>query len=209
MFTRMLDNVVEINGLPLEQQRERDHVQAPPRHGLPRPGLHPDHAEAALRLARGASRSPRKSRARWPGRLGSGAGAGQGKRPRTDPDAGLTPSPATCCASARRWPPTARRSATSIPGRVLHAKYSAATCSASPEVAPELVDKLAETGARFTHHTSIAPTGTISLSLANNASNGIEPSLRAQLLAQRDPRRQEVQGKGRGAQLTSCWPTAR
>ncbi|HBA33609.1 MAG TPA: ribonucleoside-diphosphate reductase, adenosylcobalamin-dependent, partial [Gammaproteobacteria bacterium] len=26
------------------------------------------------------------------------------------------------------------------------------------------------------HHSSIAPTGTISLSLANNASNGIEPS---------------------------------
>jgi ribonucleoside-diphosphate reductase alpha chain len=39
-----------------------------------------------------------------------------------------------------------------------------------------LVDALAETGARFTHHSSIAPTGTISLSLANNASNGIEPS---------------------------------
>ncbi len=36
--------------------------------------------------------------------------------------------------------------------------------------------QLAETGARFTHHSSIAPTGTISLSLANNASNGIEPS---------------------------------
>jgi len=35
---------------------------------------------------------------------------------------------------------------------------------------------LLETGARFTHHSSIAPTGTISLSLANNASNGIEPS---------------------------------
>src|SRR3546814_2377902 len=35
---------------------------------------------------------------------------------------------------------------------------------------------LAEHGARFTHHSSIAPTGTISLSLANNASNGIEPS---------------------------------
>jgi ribonucleoside-diphosphate reductase alpha chain len=43
-------------------------------------------------------------------------------------------------------------------------------------VAPELVNGLAEVGARFTHHTSIAPTGTISLSLANNASNGIEPS---------------------------------
>jgi ribonucleoside-diphosphate reductase alpha chain len=39
-----------------------------------------------------------------------------------------------------------------------------------------LIDELAEVGARFTHHSSIAPTGTISLSLANNASNGIEPS---------------------------------
>jgi ribonucleoside-diphosphate reductase alpha chain len=44
------------------------------------------------------------------------------------------------------------------------------------EVDPELVEKLAKEGGRFTHHTSIAPTGTISLSLANNASNGIEPS---------------------------------
>jgi ribonucleoside-diphosphate reductase alpha chain len=43
-------------------------------------------------------------------------------------------------------------------------------------VEPQLVDKLAEHGSRFTHHSSIAPTGTISLSLANNASNGIEPS---------------------------------
>ena len=44
------------------------------------------------------------------------------------------------------------------------------------EVDPALIDELAEHGARFTHHSSIAPTGTISLSLANNASNGIEPS---------------------------------
>ena len=41
---------------------------------------------------------------------------------------------------------------------------------------PELYDKLVKHGSRFTHATSIAPTGTISLSLANNASNGIEPS---------------------------------
>jgi len=44
------------------------------------------------------------------------------------------------------------------------------------EVEPELVAEMAEKGCRFTHHSSIAPTGTISLSLANNASNGIEPS---------------------------------
>jgi ribonucleoside-diphosphate reductase alpha chain len=43
-------------------------------------------------------------------------------------------------------------------------------------VAPDLVNKLSIVGARFTHHSSIAPTGTISLSIGNNASNGIEPS---------------------------------
>src|SRR5690606_30028777 len=62
-----------------------------------------------------------------------------------------------------------------IPGKVLHARYSRYMQKVAA-VAPVLVDQLAETGARFTHHSSIAPTGTISLSLANNASNGIEPS---------------------------------
>ena len=62
-----------------------------------------------------------------------------------------------------------------VKGKVLHARYSR-YMQRLAEVEPELVDALAEQGARFTHHTSIAPTGTISLSLANNASNGIEPS---------------------------------
>jgi len=62
-----------------------------------------------------------------------------------------------------------------IPGRLLHVRYSR-YMQRIATVAPELVDKLAELGPRFTHHSSIAPTGTISLSLANNASNGIEPS---------------------------------
>jgi ribonucleoside-diphosphate reductase alpha chain len=62
-----------------------------------------------------------------------------------------------------------------IKGRVLHARYSR-YMQRIGDVAPELVEALAEEGGRFTHHTSIAPTGTISLSLANNASNGIEPS---------------------------------
>ena len=62
-----------------------------------------------------------------------------------------------------------------VKGKVLHARYSR-YMQRIAEVEPELVDGLAEVGARFTHHSSIAPTGTISLSLANNASNGIEPS---------------------------------
>jgi ribonucleoside-diphosphate reductase alpha chain len=62
-----------------------------------------------------------------------------------------------------------------VPGKVLHARYSRYMQRVA-EHRPELVNALAEEGARFTHHTSIAPTGTISLSLANNVSNGIEPS---------------------------------
>src|SRR5690606_7485673 len=62
-----------------------------------------------------------------------------------------------------------------VKGKVLWAKYSRYMQQVAEEE-PELAAALAEEGARFTHHTSIAPTGTISLSLANNASNGIEPS---------------------------------
>ena len=62
-----------------------------------------------------------------------------------------------------------------IKGRTLHARYSRYMQRVAEED-QDLVNELAEVGCRFTHHTSIAPTGTISLSLANNASNGIEPS---------------------------------
>lgn len=39
-----------------------------------------------------------------------------------------------------------------------------------------LLEEIREHGCRFTHHSSIAPTGTISMALADNASGGIEPS---------------------------------
>jgi ribonucleotide reductase alpha subunit len=39
-----------------------------------------------------------------------------------------------------------------------------------------IINDILQCGCRFTHHTSIAPTGTISLSFGNNCSNGIEPS---------------------------------
>jgi ribonucleoside-diphosphate reductase alpha chain len=67
------------------------------------------------------------------------------------------------------------RAGDKIPGRILHSRYSRYMQRIATE-APELVAELAKVGSRFTHHSSIAPTGTISLSLANNASNGIEPS---------------------------------
>jgi ribonucleoside-diphosphate reductase alpha chain len=63
----------------------------------------------------------------------------------------------------------------SIKGKLLHTRYSN-YMQLIAEIDPGLVEELANIGSRFTHHSSIAPTGTISLSLANNASNGIEPS---------------------------------
>jgi ribonucleoside-diphosphate reductase alpha chain len=59
-----------------------------------------------------------------------------------------------------------------VKGKVLLARYS----RYMQQFDSALTERIAEKGARFTHHSSIAPTGTISLSLANNASNGIEPS---------------------------------
>ena len=59
-----------------------------------------------------------------------------------------------------------------VKGSVLMARYSRYMQQFSEEMRKEIEVN----GCRFTHHTSIAPTGTISLSLANNASNGIEPS---------------------------------
>jgi len=59
-----------------------------------------------------------------------------------------------------------------VAGKVLLGKYS----KYMQQFPQDLRDKIAESGVRFSHHSSIAPTGTISLSLANNASNGIEPS---------------------------------
>jgi ribonucleoside-diphosphate reductase alpha chain len=62
-----------------------------------------------------------------------------------------------------------------VPGRVLLGRYSNSMRQIAT-VDAALVEAIAEHGARFTHHSSIAPTGTIALSFGNNASNGIEPS---------------------------------
>ena len=82
------------------------------------------------------------------------------------------------------------------------------TCSASPPWRRSWSTTWREVGARFTHHTSIAPTGTISLSLANNASNGIEPSFAHHYF------RNVIREGGRRRRRwtcsrSSCWPTAR
>ncbi|HVO46129.1 MAG TPA: adenosylcobalamin-dependent ribonucleoside-diphosphate reductase [Steroidobacteraceae bacterium] len=173
-FTRMLDNVVEVNGLPLERQREE--ILRKRRHGMGFLGL--GSTFALLGMKYGSPESVKFTEdvsremavAGWEAALE--LAREKGPAPIMNEEFTVTKEMLRKRPEMARdgWKPGAR-----IAGRLLHAKYSR-YMQRIAEVAPQLVHELAEVGARFTHHTSIAPTGTISLSLANNASNGIEPS---------------------------------
>jgi len=174
VFTRMLDNVVEVNGLPLEQQRIE--IMRKRRHGMGFLGL--GSTMTMLRMKYGSPESCEFTEAvsremavaGW--EVALSLAEEKGPAPIMDEDFTVTAE------MLRKRPEMVKdgfKVGDAIKGRVLHAKYSRYMQRVAG-VAPELVQKLAETGARFTHHSSIAPTGTISLSLANNASNGIEPS---------------------------------
>ncbi len=174
IFTRMLDNVVEINGLPLEQQRNE--ILSKRRHGMGFLGLgstltmlkHRYGSPDACQFTEDVSRE--MALAGW--EVALSLAKEKGPAPIMDQAFEVTGD------MLRKRPEMVSdgyKVGDSVLGRVLHAKYSRYMQRVA-EAAPELVKELAETGARFTHHSSIAPTGTISLSLANNASNGIEPS---------------------------------
>ena len=174
VFTRMLDNVVEVNGLPLDAQRNE--IMRKRRHGMGYLGL--GSALTMLRLKYGSDASiafaeqvtREMAIAGW--KVSLSLSREKGPAPLMEES-----FPITAEMLAKR-PEMARDGLAvgdRVKGKVLHARYSR-YMQRLAEVEPDLVDALADQGARFTHHTSIAPTGTISLSLANNASNGIEPS---------------------------------
>ena len=173
-FTRMLDNVVELHGLPLEPQREE--IERKRRHGMGFLGLGSTLALLGIRYGSRESLDFTEQVSREMALVGWRTGVAlceeKGPAPIMEEEFELTPR------MLRMRPEMAAdglRAGDRVPGRVLLAKYSRYMRNLR-EIAPEVVEAIAEKGARFTHHTSIAPTGTISLSLANNASNGIEPS---------------------------------
>ncbi|MFO1370877.1 MAG: adenosylcobalamin-dependent ribonucleoside-diphosphate reductase [Candidatus Competibacteraceae bacterium] len=174
IFTRLLDNVVEINGLPLEQQRRE--ILGKRRHGMGYLGL--GSTLTMLRMKYGSPESlvfteqVTKEMALTGWRVALELAREKGPAPILEQDFTVTAE------MLRKRPEIARdgiKEGDSVKGKVLHARYSRYMQQVA-EVEPELVEELAQVGARFTHHSSIAPTGTIALSLANNASNGIEPS---------------------------------
>ena len=174
VFTRMLDNVVEVNGLPLQQQR--DEILRKRRHGMGFLGL--GSTMTMLKMKYGSKESceftERIARDMAVAGWETGLSLAREKGPAPIMEEAFT----VTAEMLRKRPEMVRdgwKVGQQIEGKLLHARYSRYMQRVA-EVAPELVEELAEVGARFTHHSSIAPTGTISLSLANNASNGIEPS---------------------------------
>ena len=174
LFTRMLDNVVEINGLPLGKQR--DEIERKRRHGMGFLGLGSTLTLLGMKYGSEESLEFTEKIARemaltgW--RESLELAREKGPAPVMEEEFRVSAE------MLRKRPEMVADGygvGDSVCGSVLHAKYSRYMQQVA-EIEPELVAALAEEGGRFTHHTSIAPTGTISLSLANNASNGIEPS---------------------------------
>ena len=156
VFSRMLDNVVELNGLPLEEQRHE--ITYKRRHGMGFLGL--GSALSLLGISYGSKESIEftdkvsKLMAIESYRTGIDLAIEKGPAPIFNDSftyRGTTKS-------AREW---------WVNGAYMQRIFTAA---------PELLPLALEHGCRYTHATSIAPTGTISLTVNNNVSNGIEPT---------------------------------
>lgn len=174
IFTRMLDNVVEINGLPLSKQKHE--IMSKRRHGMGYLGLGSTLTMLGVKYGSEASLQLTEKITKMLAIEGWRAGLDLAKEKGAAP---IMNQAFTVTGEMLYKRPEMKvdgyKIGDQILGKVLHAKYSRYMQQVAKEQ-PELVNELIAHGARFTHHSSIAPTGTISLSLANNASNGIEPS---------------------------------
>ena len=174
VFTRMLDNVVEINGLPLPEQEYE--IRNKRRHGMGYLGLGSAITMLGMKYGDEDSQLFTEEVTRQLALVGWQQGLElakeKGPAPIMEEEFELT------AAHLRQRPELESdgyKLGDKVKGKVLHAKYSRYMQQLAEEDSA-LVAEIAKVGSRFTHHSSIAPTGTISLSVANNASNGIEPS---------------------------------
>lgn len=152
IFTRMLDNVVEDNNLPLPKQREE--ILNKRRHGMGYLGL--GSAMTLLGMQYGSPESVEFTEEV------SKVLSVEGYRTGIE------------LAKEKGEAPIMKQVFNGISGRDLwtQGKFMERIWEADPYLLEEAIKH----GCRFTHHSSIAPTGTISLSLNNNTSNGVEPT---------------------------------
>ena len=155
IFSRMLDNVVEINGLPLEQQRNE--LTRKRRHGMGYMGL-----GSALTMMKIKYGSPE---------------AIKFTEELTFTMAHVGFQQGLALANEKGPSPIMHEMFLETPkefGKNLFCRSNYMKKLEAKDA--DLVHKLETYGSRYTHATSIAPTGTLSLSVGNNISNGIEPS---------------------------------
>ena len=171
VFTRMLDNVVEINGLPLKEQEAE--IMRKRRHGMGFLGL--GSALSMMGIKYGSPESVEftdkvaKEMAIVGWETGIELASEKGPAPIMEEEFEITHQ-------MLELRPEMKDDGINVgdrlKGKVLLGRYSRYMQKLPEEISEEIV----RSGARFTHHSSIAPTGTISLSLGNNVSNGIEPT---------------------------------
>lgn len=180
-FSRMLDNVVELNGLPLPEQRRE--ILNKRRHGMGILGL--GSTMTMLGLAYGSKVSVDFTSRVC--QLLAVIGFEEGIR--IGAEKGIAPA-LLGSTSIRDLKPHLYKNS-----NIVLDKYSYAVDNKALFVASHYFDKwrehehtrqvlkdLEKYGSRWTHSTSIAPTGTIALSFGNNCSNGLEPSFSHQYI---------------------------
>lgn len=152
VFSRMLDNVVEYNGLPLEGQRHE--IEYKRRHGMGFTGV--GSALTLLKLRYGSAESLDFTEEAMKVMAIEGYAYG------------------IELAKEKGCAPIFNDSTEGVSNKELwcNSEYMKRIFN---EV-PGLKEEALQYGCRYTHATSIAPTGTISLTVNNNVSNGIEPS---------------------------------
>ncbi len=152
VFTRMLDNVVDDSNLPLEGQRKE--ILSKRRHGMGYLGLGSAMTMLGMTYGDKASIKFTEQVSKILAVIGYTVGV----------DLAIEKGEA----------PIMKEKFGEFTGRDmwLESRYMQKIW----EIDPYLYKRAIKYGCRFTHHCSIAPTGTISLSLSNNTSNGIEPT---------------------------------
>lgn len=152
VFTRMLDNVVELNGLPMKEQQEE--IFRKRRHGMGFLGL--GSALSLLGMTYGSPESVAFTE-------------------KVSKEMAIESYAEGISLASEKGPaPIMEEVFNGVSGKALWAESEFMKKIWNER--PDLYELATKHGCRFTHATSIAPTGTISLSVNNNVSNGIEPS---------------------------------
>ena len=179
LFARMLDNVVEINGLPLEEQRAE--IQRKRRHGMGYLGLGSAMIMLGVRYGSDASveltDKITRSLAVNNFRTGLDLAKKRGAAPVFTEDFIVTEELAAKNESLRLAVERGNvQVGETMKGSTLFVMSGYFKNWWDDEELADLLRQISVHGSRFSHATSIAPTGTLALSFGNNASNGIEPS---------------------------------